>query len=154
MKISVRSFLGAPIFFQKQRVGRVKGIFFDPDTGKFMAIQVSEQGFFASVNCQFHSDFLEIFSRERSKKMGKNLLGFSVVGISGERLGRVADLFCDASSGHIQEILTEKKVFFVLVSRKIFSAEKILRIRGTNIIIDDDARSKEIRTKLTPLLFP
>lgn len=154
MKFSVRSFFGAPLVFQERKAGRIKGFFFDPDTGKMTVIQFSERGFFSASKCFVHSDFLEIASRERVKKSGKNLLGFSVIGISGERFGRITDIFCDSVDLRLSEVHTKKKTFFGIPSRRIFSTEKILHIRGTTLVVDDDNRRKDSEMPFFPLLSP
>jgi len=149
---SVKKFIGAKMCFRHREISRVRAFFFNPENGKLSGILAENHHFFSAENCHFHRDFVELFSPKKSPKVGKNLFSFFVFGISGKNFGRVGDLFFEKVDGKLSKIVAEKRFLGILISRKIFSAEKILRFQKTKIIVDDDSREKIAEKCFSPAI--
>lgn len=155
MKYFWSQVFGLPITAQEgeRPLGFLSGIFFDPESGKVLALRSGFTQVFSPIDLlRWLPDHLEISEEEalvapmellRLKEFGlkrTSLLRKTVFDTEGKRLGKVHDFCLETKSTFLVSIEVSRQFLLWRWDKRLFPRESIQEITEKTIIVKADAR--------------
>ncbi len=158
MNVFWRDIFGLPIIAsdEERPLGFLTGVFFDPETGKVLALRSGFSDFFSPIDlCEWSKEYIKISDASdlvpfdellRLKEYGlkkSSLFSKKVVDEQGKNLGKVYDFSMDTTLNVLHSIESSRRVILWNWDRRIFTWNQIRSIEEKTIIVSTDARQKQ-----------